>query len=248
VADYILSDVHLRYDRLERGERLARVVRQMDASDRLVIVGDLCDFWLASRQQHLDPKSCPGLRALADFSDRGGSITILAGNHDAWLGKFYQHVLGATWVEDHLEFESHGLQLFLAHGHRLGSRNLWKAAMESRAFLAAFGMIPRPLARLLEARLDRSNEAHLVAADARHIAVYRRRADAMAPSIDLAVFGHIHRPTDDAQGHPRLIVLGGWHHRASYLRIDAAGAAFVVEPDPREISASVKGNLREKST
>lgn len=248
MPDYILSDVHLRYDRPERGERLARVVHQMDANDRLVIVGDLCDFWLASRQQHLDPKSCPGLRALADLRDRGGSITILAGNHDAWLGEFYQRVLGATWVEDHLDLESHRLHLFLAHGHRLGSRNLWKAAMESRAFLAAFGMIPRPLARLLEARLDRSNEAHRIAADARHIAFYRRRADAMAPSIDLAVFGHIHRPTDDVLGHPRLIVLGGWHHRASYLRIDEAGAAFVVEPDPREISASVHGSLGEKST
>jgi UDP-2,3-diacylglucosamine hydrolase len=248
VADYILSDVHLRYDRPERGERLARVIRQMDASDRLVIVGDLCDFWLASRQRHLDPLSCPGLRALADLRDRGGSITILAGNHDAWLGEFYQRVLGASWIEDHLEFESHGLHLFLAHGHRLGSRNLWKAAMESRAFLTAFGMTPHILARLLEARLDRSNEAHRVAADARHIADYRRRADAMTPAIDLVVFGHIHCATDDAQRSPRLIVLGGWHHRASYLRIDAAGVAFVVEPDPREISGSINGSRREKST
>ncbi len=54
VADYILSDVHLRYDRPDRGERLARVVSEMGRIDRLVIVGDLCDFWLASRQQHLD--------------------------------------------------------------------------------------------------------------------------------------------------------------------------------------------------
>jgi UDP-2,3-diacylglucosamine hydrolase len=248
VPDYILSDVHLRHDRPERGTRLARVVGQMEAGDRLVIVGDLCDFWLASRQRHLDPLTCPGLRALADFRDRGGSITILAGNHDAWLGAFYQRVLGATWVEDQLELESHSLRLFLAHGHRLGRRNPWKAAMESRAFLAAFGMVPRPLARLLEVRLDRSNDAHRAVADARHIAVYRRHADAMVGAVDLAIFGHIHRPTDDGAGDTRLIVLGGWHDRASYLRIDASGAAFLIEPVSGETWASVNSNLRRKST
>jgi UDP-2,3-diacylglucosamine hydrolase len=234
VPDYILSDVHLRYDCPERGERLARVVGQMEAGDRLLIVGDLCDFWLASRQRHFDPLTCPGLQALAAFRDRGGSITVLAGNHDAWLGTFYQRVFGASWVEDSLEFESHGLRLQLAHGHRLGRRNLLKAAMESRAFLVAFGLIPGPLARLLQVRLDRSNEAHRAAADARHIAVYRRRADTLAGQLDLAVFGHIHCPIDDPGGNPRLIVLGGWHQRASYLRIDDAGATFIVEPDPAE--------------
>jgi UDP-2,3-diacylglucosamine hydrolase len=248
VPDFILSDVHLRYDRPERGARLARVVGQMEAGDRLVIVGDLCDFWLASRQRHFDPLTCSGLRALADFRDRGGSITILAGNHDAWLGTFYQRVLGASWVEDHLQLESHGHRLFLAHGHRLGRRNLWKAAMESRAFLAIFGMVPRPLARLLEIRLDRSNEAHRAVSDARHIAVYRCHADAMVGSVDLAIFGHIHRPTDDVAGNPRLIVLGGWHHRASYLRIDSAGASFLIEPDPAETLASVNSHPRGKST
>jgi hypothetical protein len=102
--------------------------------------------------------------------------------------------------------------------------------MESRAFLEAFAAIPRPLARHLEARLDRSNARHREAADRRYIALYRRAADAMRGAIDLAVFGHIHTATDDP-GPPRMIVLGGWHHRASYLRIDGEGAMFVIEPE-----------------
>lgn len=231
MADYFLSDVHLRHDRPERGTRLAGLVGRLRADDRLYIVGDLCDFVLASRQRRADPMACAGLRSLVDFRARGGAITALAGNHDTWLGPFYRSLFEPEWVEDSLRVDSHGLRVHLVHGHRLGARSLWKATMESRAFLLGFAAIPGRLASALEDRLDRSNEAHREADDLRHLAVYRRHADAMAGAVDLVVLGHIHRATDDP-GPPRSVVLGGWHRRASYLRIDDAGATFVVETDP----------------
>jgi UDP-2,3-diacylglucosamine hydrolase len=123
------------------------------------------------------------------------------------------------------------LRLYLTHGHRLGARSLWKATMESRAFLGGFAALPGPVAASLEVRLDRSNDVHREAVDRRHIAAYRRVADAMAGDIDLVVLGHIHRPTDDP-GPPRMVVLGGWHRGSSYLRIDGRGAEFRVEPRP----------------
>lgn len=229
MADYFLSDVHLRYDRPDRGRRLARLVDGLGPGDRLYIVGDLCDFWLASRQRRDDPMACPGLRALVEFRARGGEITALAGNHDAWLGEFYRGLFEPTWADDGLRVESHGLRIHLVHGHRLGARTAWKALMESRLFLGGFSAIPRRLAHHLEARLDRSNAAHREADDLRHIAAYRRFADAMAGDVDLVVLGHIHRPTDDP-GPPRMLVLGGWHRGSSYLRADERGAAFLVEP------------------
>ena len=230
MPDYFLSDVHLRHDRPERGRRLARLVDRLGPDDRLFIVGDLCDFWLASRQRRDDPMACAGLRALVDFRVRGGEITVLAGNHDGWLGPFYRVLFEPAWVDDSLDLASHGLRIRLVHGHRLGARSLWKATMESRAFLAGFAMIPRRPALALQDRLEHSNEAHREADDLRHLAVYRRYADRLAGSADLVVLGHIHRATDDP-GPPRMVVLGGWHHRSSYLRIDGAGAAFVIEED-----------------
>lgn len=230
MPDYFLSDVHLRHDRPERGHRLARLVDRLGGCDRLFIVGDLCDFWLASRQSRDDPMACAGLRALVDFRVRGGEITVLAGNHDAWLGPFYRRLFEPTWVEDRVDVDSHGLRARLVHGHRLGARSLWKATMESRAFLHGFAVIPRRLALDLQDRLEHSNEAHRQANDLRHLAVYRRHADGFAGSIDLFIVGHIHRATDDP-GPPRMVVLGGWHHRSSYLRIDGDGPNFVVEED-----------------
>jgi UDP-2,3-diacylglucosamine hydrolase len=239
VADIFLSDVHLRLDRAERGNRLARLVEGLGPADRLFIVGDLCDFWFASRQRGLDPLTCSGLKSLVDFRARGGEITALAGNHDGWLGPLYRSLFEPEWVTDGLRVESHGLRLYLTHGHRLGARSLWKATMESRAFLGGFAALPSVVAGHLEARLDRSNDTHREADDRRHIAVYRRIADTMAGDVDLVVLGHIHRATDDS-GPPRMVVLGGWHRGSSYLRIDGGGAEFVAEGPP---AAAGRGRL-----
>lgn len=232
MPDYFLSDVHLRQDRPERALRLARFVDGLGGEDRLFVVGDLCDFWMATRELRREASHCPGLRSLAGYSARGGRLTVLAGNHDVWMGDYYRRTLAATWVPGELSVASHGLRVHLAHGHRLGARSLWKAGMEGRAFFRAFGLAPSFLASRLESRLERSNEAHREADERRHLELYRRFADTMEGRCDLVVLGHVHRVHDDRPARPRLIVLGGWHDRASYLRVDDCGVLLKEVADP----------------
>ncbi len=232
LADIFLSDVHLRLDRPDRARRLARLVDRLDPADRLVIVGDLCDFWFVSRQARSGGDRCEGLRALAEFRRRGGELTILPGNHDAWLGAFYRETLGEGFAGIGLERRSGDLRILATHGHTIGgARAPWKGVMEGRAFLRGFAALPRPIAEGLGVLLDSTNSVGREAIDAKHLAIYRRHADTLADSIDLAVFGHIHVVRDDAEGRPRMVVLGNWHDRASYLRVDHAGAVMVVEED-----------------
>jgi UDP-2,3-diacylglucosamine hydrolase len=232
VAAYFASDVHLRLDRPDRALRFARFVDRLGPDDPLVLAGDLCDFWFASRQRPAGFGDCPGLRALAAFRERGGRLTIMAGNHDLWLGPFYERALGVGLTPEPLEVEAHGLRVHLVHGHRLGARPLWKAGMESRAFLETFARLPGPLARRLGAVLDRTNVRGRADDERRHLAVFRDYAGRLAASADLAVFGHIHTAQDDPASRPRLVVLGGWHEQSSYLKIDAEGPRLIVEPDP----------------
>jgi UDP-2,3-diacylglucosamine hydrolase len=231
VAAYFTSDVHLRLDRPERGRRFARWVGRLDPADALFIVGDLCDFWFASRQRRGDPLGCPGLRAVTEFRGRGGAVTILPGNHDASLGPFFETTLGARFVPGTLDVELFGLRVHLVHGHHLGGRSAWKGVMESRAFLRAYGLVPTPLARGMEALLEASNDRGRSASDRRHLAVYRRYAQRQAGRADLVVFGHIHHPTDEAEARPRLVVLGSWHRGTSFLKVDAAGATLRFRAD-----------------
>ena len=163
----------------------------------LTLVGDLCDFWFASRQQRAPAATCEGLKALLDFQGRGGSVIVMGGNHDGWLGDYYRRSLGLPWAADSLDQVVCGLRIHAVHGHRLGARSAWKGVMESRAFLRTFGAIPQPLAAGLEHLLERKNQRGRAASDRRHLIAFRRYADQIADRTDLVVFGHIHRTIDD---------------------------------------------------
>jgi UDP-2,3-diacylglucosamine hydrolase len=226
LADYFTSDVHLRFDEPGRARRFARFVDALGAADSLTVAGDLCDFWLSSRQRRRDPRDCPGLRSLLDLASRGGRLRVLLGNHDAWLGPLYDRWFGPVVAPEPLEVLSHGLRVLAVHGHLLGARKPWKAAMEGRAFLRAFEALPEPVARLAEGRLKSTNDRNLARTHARHLAVYRDFARRQAPRADLVLFGHVHETFDEPAGPARLIVLGDWFEGGSYLRIDEHGPLF----------------------
>ena len=228
MALIFLSDVHLRRDRPERGRRLARVVGTLGPGDRVVVVGDLCDFWFASREsREIDP-TCPGLRELAAFRARGGRLDLLPGNHDAWLGPFYQEVLGVGYAGRSIDIAVGGVRFRAIHGHEIGARTAWKGVMEARWFLRAFRTLPGFLARRMDSLLDSTNRVHRNATNVKHTAVYRAAADRLRLEVDVCVFGHIHLTHDDQASDPRVIVLGGWHDRASYLRVPETGEAVLV--------------------
>jgi UDP-2,3-diacylglucosamine hydrolase len=238
VSDYFLSDVHLRSDRPERARRLVRFVERLKPDDRLVIVGDLCDFWMGSRLSDDQLMECPGLRALAAFRQAGGTLEILAGNHDHWLCPFYEQRLGASIVSEPYSLISNGLRLHLVHGHLLGARRKWKSFLESREFFRGFGLVPYPFARGLDTILDAKNQRGLADDESRHMAVYREYAGRLHDQADLVIFGHVHRALDEP-GPPRLVVLGGWQKRSSYLKIDADRAVFTIESgEPDEPTAA----------
>lgn len=234
MAHYFASDVHLRRDHPERDRRFRRWLDERSTADALVILGDLCDFWMGTREPRRHLAEYPSLRALADFRRRGGSLAILAGNHDQWLCPFYERELGAEILVEPIDRVYHGVRVRMVHGHRLGARRLWKAGMESRAFFRAFGMLPGTVAEPLDHALSRRNERGLLADEERHLRVYRTYAESCREAADLVVIGHVHRavdePADDRR--PRMIVLGGWQHRSSFLKIDDQGACYRVVPDP----------------
>lgn len=232
MAYYFASDVHLREDHPERDHRFRRWLDERTADDALILLGDLCDFWMGARARGRRLAEYPSLRALAEFRRRGGRLSIMAGNHDRWLCPFYERALGAEILVEPADRVIHGLRVRMVHGHLLGARRLWKAAMESHAFFRAFGLLPGAVAMPLDRILSWKNERGLLEDEERHLRVYRDYAASCREIADLVVIGHVHRAVDEADGPSRLIVLGGWHHRSSYLRIDEAGVSFHMIHDP----------------
>ena len=230
MAVYFASDMHLRLDHPDRGRRLAGWVEALEVEDALYLVGDVCDFWFSSRQRRCGALSCEGLKALAAFRSRGGMLTILPGNHDGSLGPFYEKELGARIVQGPCIVDVHGLRLHLVHGHLVGGRQPWKAGLESRAFIKIFENLPAALADRLDRKLESSNDNGRPLDEQRLIPHFRRYANGLAASADVVIFGHVHSARDDRTSRPRMIVLGGWHHGSSYLRIDEHGPELIVNP------------------
>ena len=231
---YFASDMHLRLDRPDRAQRLASWVNRLHSDDTLHLVGDVCDFWYGTRQRNGMRLECLGLRSLADFKARGGTLTVMAGNHDLWLGPYYRDVLGAELVVEPRIVEAYGLRFHVVHGHRVGGRQPWKLAMESRAFFEAFRQLPAPIARRLDKTLELNNDHGRVDDEARLVSIYRGFLPQIEPGIDIAIFGHVHSPVNDTTTMPRMIVLGGWHHHISYLRVDEHGATLVVAESAKD--------------
>ena len=142
---------------------------RLTRDDSLVIVGDLCDFWMGSRGTHNELLRSESLQALGEFRLQGGSLAIMAGNHDEWLCPFYESALGATIIFEPHDMSLHGLRLRIVHGHLLGARRAWKAWMESRAFFEAFAYVPAPFARALDQTLAWRNERGLGTDEERHL-------------------------------------------------------------------------------
>jgi UDP-2,3-diacylglucosamine hydrolase len=230
VAFHFVSDVHLRLDRPDRARRFADWVNSVGPDDTIYVAGDLCDFWFASRQWTGDPRRCPGLAALMHHRERGGRVRVLLGNHDATLGPFFRDRLGVEAAGGPVEtFEVFGRRIRVEHGHLAGTRNPWKGLMESQAFRRGFGLFPEFVASRLESALDRSNDVHRAAADARHLREFRAIADGLRETADLVVFGHSHVVHDELRGDTRLIILGDWLNGESFLRIDERGACFCAD-------------------
>jgi UDP-2,3-diacylglucosamine hydrolase len=245
---YFASDVHLRSDRPDRDRRFAAWLDRLTPVDSLLIAGDLCDFWMGARRAWDDPLATRSLQALAAFRRQGGSLAIMAGNHDEWLCPYYETTLGARIVAEPYDMNVYGLRLRLVHGHLLGARRVWKSWMESRAFFTAFGQVPGPIARRLDQLLAWRNLRGLDADEARHLRVYREYRDHCHGSADIVVLGHVHRPVDESDHGLRLIVLGGWQRRSSYLKIDETGATFYIEEDRFDDQRPCEPSLQLSST
>lgn len=221
--------MHLRLDRPDRGRRLARWVDGLGADDPLFLAGDTCDFWYATRQSHRGIDACEGLSALKRYTERGGPLTLMTGNHDHWLGEFYEKELGARLVTEPYQSEVCGLRLHVTHGHRAGGRQVWKAGMESRAFFDAFVATPTAVADNLDRLLTRSNDRGRQRDEERLVRIFQQYLDRARPDADVAIFGHVHSPLDFQASRHRVVILGGWHAGASYLRVDESGARLVIE-------------------
>jgi UDP-2,3-diacylglucosamine hydrolase len=224
-AVYFLSDVHLgigdpEHERQKR-ERLVHLLHSIRGrARRLVIVGDLFDFWFEYR--FVIPRGNHAvLAALEDLVASGTHVSILRGNHDFAIGGFFSDDLGIEVIDADYEFSEDGRRFSVYHGDGLaindGGYRLLKKIIRSR--LAQFGFrILHPdlgfgMARLFSSSSrDYTSTKFYGETDGMSIDAERR----IRGGADIVVMGHRHLPAKIRIGNGWYVNLGDWLTHYSY--------------------------------
>jgi UDP-2,3-diacylglucosamine hydrolase len=222
------SDVHLgaesRAKEAGREGQLHEFLKSLPGRcSRLVIVGDLFDFWFEYRTA-IPRRSFPTLEVLSGLRRAGLSIDWLNGNHDFWLGPFLSEDLGIRVHHGPLVVEGGGRKVWVHHGDGLvhgdyGYR-LLKAVIRHPISIALYRLVHPDLGIPF---------AHWISGGSRHLLGHRLPpedrlwAEVAEPRFragyDAVVIGHFHHVYERREGGRELFVLGDWIRHRTYLTL-----------------------------
>jgi len=121
---FLVSDVHLGAVPPGTEEAFRRWLRHVgESGSRLIINGDLFDFWFEYRKVVLG-EHVRVLAMLADLVEAGVPVLIMGGNHDWWGGDYLRQRIGVDFRREPARIRVKGKSLLVAHGDGLGSGDL----------------------------------------------------------------------------------------------------------------------------
>jgi UDP-2,3-diacylglucosamine hydrolase len=234
-----LSDAHLgaaaASEEATRTERLHRfLAAQEGRATTVYIVGDLFDFWFeygtAIPRRYFDT-----LARLRRLRESGVELVYLNGNHDFWLGRFFDETLGIRTHDGALPLELQGHRIWLHHGDGLMGGDLgYKLLRRVIRHPASIGLyrwlhpdLGIPLARQVSHWSRGSREERVPDGDGlwRGVALPR-----FAEGYDTVMIGHFHHAYERREDGRAFFVLGDWMRHFTYVEL--AGGAFALKTWP----------------
>lgn len=229
---YITSDVHLGAVPEKTERAFLSFLEHVGAeASRLVIPGDLFDFWFEYGDV-IPGEHFRVLAALAELVDAGVPVLVTGGNHDAWGGSFLEERVGVTFRPGHVRTEFAGRPALLAHGDGLGKGDFkyraLKLVLRSRAAVLGFRAIHPELGLRLARRVS-STESKSDAdpgklGRARFIEGWARHTLAADPELAYVVCGHAHLPAvEEVEPGRYYLNAGDWLSHWTYITIGDDG-------------------------
>lgn len=204
---FVFSDAHLgandpTTEELKRAKILELLSIVKERGSRLVILGDLFDFWF--EYKHAIPKSqLQVIFKLADLVDAGVPVEYVSGNHDFWLSDFLTVEAGITIHRESYELNEQGQRLFFIHGDGLAPSDwkyrILKHILRNRINIALYRLLPvdwgLPLARWVSgtSRAHTSKRTDVGIHDF-HSAYEDYARAKLNEGFDAVLIGHLHTP------------------------------------------------------
>ena len=207
---------------------LAFLDRLEGSVSRLVIAGDLFDFWVGFNSV-VYAEYVPILERLWRWAEQGVHIDYIEGNHDFYLGDFFTRALNVNIISKDIYFNLDSWTVYVAHGDGINPKD------RGYHFLRWFLRTPlvRVLIKLLPAswlwKIGRSSShvsRHTRNVDAQTAKFYRAFAYKKLEegSADIVILGHSHTPEEkewEIGGKKKYYFnLGDWITHFSYLEYE----------------------------
>lgn len=228
MALYIFSDAHLGADSTEKEARkVARIASLFEKvkadGDRLVILGDLFDFWF--EYKHAIPKQYHKvLFMLTDLIERGIVVDYVTGNHDFWMGDFFSTQMGVNVHRDFFDLNYRSKRLHFIHGDGLSradrGHRLLKRILRNRFNVWLYRRLPPDWAMPLARKVSGSSRRHSSRRDLTFTTDYQAYArQKLAAGFDIVAIGHLHIPIINTLGNGIYVNTGDFIDHFSYAKL-----------------------------
>jgi UDP-2,3-diacylglucosamine hydrolase len=225
---YFISDVHLGLGPKEqekaKEDQLLRFLRSiLPSTETLIVVGDLFDFWF--EYTTVIPKGFHRtLAALQEFTDRSIPVHYVAGNHDFWMGDFFETELGIQVHPDPFTLPLQGKKVYLHHGDGLAQKDLGyrlnKPVHRNRFSISLYRWLHPDLGVRLARGSSRTSREYTSSKDyGEQEGMIAFATQKIREGNDIVVMGHRHRPLRlDLEGGV-YINLGDWIAHRTYAEL-----------------------------
>jgi len=222
----LVSDAHFGSgaDEPERRRSFVRFLESLHGTSRLVVAGDLFQFWFDLGRTM--PKGYfDVLAALHALRRSGTRIDYLAGNHDYWRSRFFHDELGVETHSGALELHAQGRRLYVLHGDGAGPGDRGYKLL--RKFVRSPFVIGT--ARLLHPDLLQA-VARVAGSMSRTYTNERppdlERLEAVARGgfergADAVILGHVHTQLHRQMAGGELVVIGDWLELRSFVQLES---------------------------
>lgn len=199
----IVGDLHLDVEQPGQLDRFERFLQGLNDCPRLLILGDLFEFWFGDGQA-ATPGGRRAVRALKDLVETGCEVDVVPGNRDFLLGPGFERASGARVRVDGVLGRLHGgsTTLFI-HGDELctldaGYQRL-RRLLRSAPIRWVSRVVPGAVAGRLARRLRRASRDALAAKPRADTELQRKAAAYLAEStgVTQVVCGHAHLFRDE---------------------------------------------------
>ena len=227
---FLVSDAHLGFADASAEERKRDSLIEFfdhvrEDGDRLIILGDLFDFWFEYRRM-IDVSQFSVLAGMWQLRKSGVQVDYHLGNHDYWTSGFFSREL-VTHVRNCPCSENFGSKkALLAHGDGLSDDEkgylFMKRILRHPISYSLFRLLHPDIGAWIARQTSRTSRRRIEQKREKSSATLREfaRKKLEAGEYDWIIMGHSHQPEKSAFGKGIYLNIGDWSEHFTYGFID----------------------------